>query len=171
MMSKFVKLAIVAIALMLPMRAGAQVDTAIVVFSLDTLSIDSFFLVRTDSIFTVSAQRPKILKEYRLFRDTAELNEFIAQTAAQFTTLTNQRDQIAREWARLDYEVKRLECLRDSVFRGQGCTGIGARSIKLPSKFDIEDGVPKGYKPSQSPVNQEAINPKRASPNRKRKKP
>lgn len=123
----------------LPKLASSQVDTAIIVFELDTptvryyldtIRVDSFFLLEQTSI-PGGGPRPSVIYTPTFFTDTTAFNQYIdairdqvTQLGVQFTALKLQREVFA-------YRIARLEYLRDSIFRG--VTGVPeVRSVAPP---------------------------------------
>lgn len=113
-------------------EAWPQTDTVITRYYLDTLRVDSFYLVRIDSVFTASSPRPQVQITQTLFSDTFALRQFIMNERAIFAQIDAQRLELAKVFNRANYLTARLECLIDSVFHGASCSGIGARSVRLP---------------------------------------
>lgn len=113
-------------------EAWPQTDTVITRYHLDTLRVDSFYLVRIDSVFNSSSPRPQVQITQTLFNDTSALRQFIMNERAIFAQIDAQRIELAKVFNRANYLTARLECLIDSVFHGASCSGIGARSVRLP---------------------------------------
>lgn len=108
------------------------VDTVVTRFYLDTIRLDSFFLVRVDSIFSAQRPRPDVYKTFMLFRDTFDFRQYIANERSVFVSIDRQRLEVAKRYNQVVYFIARLECLMDSVFHGKNCSGIGARSVRPP---------------------------------------
>lgn len=137
---------------LVPVFAWPQgVDTVITRFYLDTIRADSFFLVREDSVFSAQRPRPDVFKTFTLFRDTFDFRQYITNERSVFTSIDRQRIEVAKRYNQATYFIARLECLMDSVFYGQACTGIGARSVlpppmpdEAPVQQNINDAKGKG---------------------------
>lgn len=112
--------------------ASAQTDTFIVAFALDTFGIDSFFLVQRDSSFSATERRAVVTERSLFFQDTSELSNYIASVEGEYTNLAAQRTALSSRYSELGYRIARLQCLRDSVFTGAACSGIGARMVAAP---------------------------------------
>ena len=118
-------------AIMLPLCAFGQ-DSATHTFRLDTFGIDSFFLVE---IYTQpqGGQPRAIESEYPIYMtDTAQLSSYILSMQAEYAAISAQGLELAKRKAAWDYRYQRVICLRDSVFYGASCTGIGSRMVKAP---------------------------------------
>jgi hypothetical protein len=113
-------------------QLSAQSDTTVVVFSLDTIRIDSFFLVHRDSHFSASALRPDIHQTSSFFSDTAAFSAYIASVSTEYNALISQAAALNRAKLEWNYRFERLKCLRDSVFYGLSCSGVGARMVAAP---------------------------------------
>lgn len=109
------------------------VDTVVTRFFLDTIRYDSFFLVRIDSVFSAQRPRPDVFKTFTLFRDTFDFRQHILNEQSVFASIDRQRVEVAKRYNQATYFVARLQCLMDSVFYGQNCSGIGARSVRPPT--------------------------------------
>lgn len=129
-------------------EAWPQTDTVITRYHLDTLRVDSFYLVRIDSVFTASSPRPQVQITQTLFSDTFALRQFIMNERAIFTQIDVQRIELAKVFNRAKYLTARLECLIDSVFHGASCTDIGARSVRLPPPDAQKSGAPGNDAPA-----------------------
>jgi hypothetical protein len=140
----------------LPKIAAGQVDTAIIVFELDTptvryyldtIRIDSFFLLEQTST-PGGGPRPSVLYSPTYFTDTTAFNQYIdamydqvAQLSVQFAALKLQRDVFA-------YRILRLEYLRDSIFRG--VTGVPeVRSVAPPPTSPLKIPTDELKKPAK----------------------
>lgn len=121
---------------------SAQTDTFIVTFALDTFGIDSFFLVQRDSSFSATERRAVITERSLFFQDTAELSAHISLIQSEYTNLAAQRTVLSSRYGELAYRIARLQCLRDSVFTGAACSGIGARMVAAPPP---EEAGPPGF--------------------------
>lgn len=118
-------------AIMLPLYAFGQ-DSATHTFRLDTFGIDSFFLVE---IYTQpqGGQPRAIETEYPIYMtDTAQLTAYIVSLRAEYDAITAQAAELAKRKSAWDYRYNRVICLRDSVFYGASCTGVGSRMVKAP---------------------------------------
>jgi len=118
-------------AIMLPLYAFGQ-DSATHTFRLDTFGIDSFFLVE---IYTQpqGGQPRAIETEYPIYMtDTAQLSSYILSMQAEYAAISAQGLELAKRKAAWDYRYQRVICLRDSVFYGASCTGVGSRMVKAP---------------------------------------
>lgn len=113
-------------------QLAAQTDTTVVVFSLDTIRIDSFFLVHRDSHFSASTLRPAIHQTSTFFADTAAFSAYIAAVGTEYNALIAQAQALNRAKLEWNYRYERLKCLRDSVFYGASCSGVGARMVAAP---------------------------------------
>lgn len=51
---------------------------------------------------------------------------------AEYTAITAQAVELGKRKAAWDYRYQRAVCLRDSVFYGASCTGIGSRIVTAP---------------------------------------
>jgi len=140
----------------LPKMASAQLDTAIIVFELDTptvryyldtIRIDSFFLLEQTSI-PGGGPRPAVIYTPTFFTDTTAFNQYIdairdqvAQLGVQFTALKLQREVFG-------YRIARLEYLRDSIFRG--VTGVPeVRSVAQPPTSPLRAPTDELKKPQK----------------------
>lgn len=103
--------------LFLAFNAGAQ-DITDVVFDLDTLSIDSFFLVESKTFTADGSARSETHETPVFFSDTMAFNLYIDARKQRLADLLKQRNQIATEYIEVDAQITDLETLRDSVFRG-----------------------------------------------------
>lgn len=118
-------------AIMLPLYAFGQ-DSATHTFRLDTFGIDSFFLVE---IYTQpqGGQPRAIETEYPIYMtDTSQLSSYILSMQAEYAAISAQGLELAKRKAAWDYRYNRVICLRDSVFYGASCTGVGSRMAKAP---------------------------------------
>jgi len=118
-------------AIMLPLSAFGQ-DSATHTFRLDTFGIDSFFLVE---IYTQpqGGQPRAIETEYPIYMtDTAQLSSYILSMQAEYAAISAQGLELAKRKSAWDYRYQRVICLRDSVFYGASCTGVGSRMVKAP---------------------------------------
>lgn len=118
-------------AIMLPLCAFGQ-DNATHTFRLDTFGVDSFFLVE---IYTQpqGGQPRAIETEYPIYMtDTAQLSSYILSMQAEYAAISAQGLELAKRKAAWDYRYQRVICLRDSVFYGASCTGVGSRMVKAP---------------------------------------
>lgn len=98
-------------------------DVTDLTFALDTLSVDSFFLIETTTFQAANAQRPTVFERPIYFSDTTAFNLYILSKAQRLTDLENQKAQIGVEYNEVTAQLTELENLRDSVFRG--ATGFG----------------------------------------------
>lgn len=112
--------------------ATAQVDTTEYVFGLNVIRTDSFFLNSTTVQRSSIEPRPVELLTPKLFRDTAEFTAYINTVALEFNALAAQYIALSNRKAGVFYHVERLKCLRDSVFYGLPCSGVGARMLAPP---------------------------------------
>ncbi len=131
-MSKLAKIIITALLTAAAVTASAQRDTVVTVYHLDYIRQDSFFLEITDSVFTSFEARPAISRRYVFFQDTADFRQYINNAKTEYEAIDRQRLAIARQFFLVDYKVKRMECLMDSVVYSLNCSGIGARAVQLP---------------------------------------
>lgn len=131
--------------LFLPLIALGQ-DSATYTFRLDTFGIDSFFLVE---VYTQpQAGLPRAIEtEYPIYMtDTAQLSAYILSMQAEYDAITAQAAELVKRKAAWDYRHQRVICLRDSVFYGASCTGIGSRMVKAPPPgADMADSEPSGF--------------------------
>lgn len=119
--------------LLLPLFAFGQ-DSATYTFRLDTFGIDSFFLVEVTTIPQAGLPRA-IETEFPIYMtDTAQLSAYIASMDAEYNAISAQAAELAKRKSAWDYRKQRVTCLRDSVFYGTSCTGIGSRMVKAPPK-------------------------------------
>lgn len=130
------KTAIIFILGLLPALVLGQTDTHVVAFALDTFGIDSFFLVARDTAYTATDKRPFSCATSTFFSDTAAFSAHIATVYTEYDALVAQAQALARRKAEWDYRYQRLVCLRDSVFYGASCSGIGARLAIAPTQPD-----------------------------------
>lgn len=127
--------------LILPLHAFGQ-DSATYTFRLDTFGIDSFFLVEVTTIPQAGLPRA-IETEYPIYMtDTAQLSAYIVSMDAEYEAISAQASELAKRKAAWDYRHQRVMCLRDSVFYGASCTGVGARMVKAPPTEQAEIGPP-----------------------------
>lgn len=125
--------------LLFPKLANAQLDTATIVFqldtpivryTLDTFGIDSFFLIEQTST-PGAGPRPSVLYTPIFFRDTTAFNQYIDALNEQLSQLAIQVEAIRLQKTVFGYRKARLEYLRDSIFRG--VTGVPeVRSVTPP---------------------------------------
>lgn len=108
-------------------------DTITYTYSLDTFGVDSFFLIETIKAPQFGLPRGTETKTPFYFRDTSELTAFINVLKADSTVIEKQFKALSDQKSAWNYKIKRLECLRDSVFRGVSCEiGIGSRMAAMP---------------------------------------
>lgn len=117
--------------MLLPLFAFGQ-DSATYTFRLDTFGIDSFFLVEITTI--PQSGLPRVIQtEYPIYMtDTAQLSQYITSMDAEYNAISAQAAELAKRKAAWDYRKQRVTCLRDSVFYGASCTGVGSRMVKAP---------------------------------------
>jgi hypothetical protein len=129
--------------LFLPLCAFGQ-DSATYTFRLDTFGIDSFFLVEVRSQPQTGLPRA-IETEYPIYMtDTAQLSAYIVSMRAEYDAITAQVAELSKRKAAWDYRYNRVICLRDSVFYGASCTGIGSRMVKA-SPVESKTVEPAGF--------------------------
>lgn len=117
--------------LFLPLIAFGQ-DSATYTFRLDTFGIDSFFLVEVTTIPQSGLPRA-IETEYPIYMtDTAQLSAYILSMNAEYDALVSQATDLSNRKGAWAYRYARVQCLRDSVFYGASCSGIGSRMVKAP---------------------------------------
>lgn len=119
-------------ALFLSLSVTAQIDTTEYVFALDVIRTDSFYLNSTTVQRSTIEPRPVELQTPKLFRDTAEFTAYINSVSLEFNAISAQYQALSLRKAQVNYHVERLKCLRDSVFYGRPCSGVGARMFALP---------------------------------------
>ncbi len=117
--------------LLMPCHLFSQ-DSTTYTFRLDTFGVDSLFLVETVSTPQPGKPRPIETEYHTFFSDTAQLTAHIASMLSEYDVLTAQVAEISRRKAAWDYRYNRVLCLRDSVFYGASCTGVGSRTVKAP---------------------------------------
>lgn len=129
--------------MLLPLSAFGQ-DSATYTFRLDTFGIDSFFLVEV--ISTPQKGLPRAIEtEYPIYMtDTAQLSAYIVSMEAEYDAITAQAAELVKRKAAWDYRHQRVICLRDSVFYGASCTGIGSRMVKAPP-VEVASPEPAGF--------------------------
>lgn len=113
-------------------EAWPQTDTTITRYHIDVLRLDSFYLVRVDSVFSLNSPRPQVYVTHTLFLDTAALRQFILGERQIFAQMDAQRIELTKAYSRANYLTQRLECLMDSVFYNLPCVGIGSRVAGPP---------------------------------------
>lgn len=116
---------------LMPLALFSQ-DSTTYTFRLDTFGVDSLFLVETVSTPQPGKPRPIETEYPTFFSDTAQLTAHIASMLSEYDVLTAQVTEISRRKAAWDYRYNRVLCLRDSVFYGASCTGVGSRTVKAP---------------------------------------
>lgn len=117
--------------LFLPLFAFGQ-DSATYTLRLDTFGLDSFFLVEKRASPQQGLPRA-IETEYPIYMtDTAQLSAYIVSMRAEYDAITAQATELAKRKSAWDYRYQRVICLRDSVFYGASCTGVGSRMVKAP---------------------------------------
>ena len=125
--------------LLLPFFASAQSpDSLEMRFALDTFGVDSFFLVETVYQPNPGAPRPYESVSNILFRDTADFSAYLVAVQNEVSAIDAQKLAIGDQYAAWNYKISRLTCLRDSVFYGVSCTGIGARMVTMPPPEEPE---------------------------------
>lgn len=108
-------------------------DTITYTYTLDTFGVDSFFLIETVKTPQLGLPRGTEIKTPFYFRDTSELTVFINVLKADSSVIERQFKALSDQKAAWNYKIKRLECLRDSVFKGANCGGgIGSRMVAMP---------------------------------------
>lgn len=129
--------------LFLPLAAFGQ-DSATYTFELDTFGLDSFFLI--ERISTPQAGLPRAVEtEYPIYMtDTAQLTAYIVSLRAEYDAITAQAAELAKRKSAWDYRYNRVICLRDSVFYGASCTGVGSRMVKAPP-VETSAAEPQGF--------------------------
>lgn len=142
---------------LLPKLATAQLDTAIIVFELDTptvryyldtIRIDSFFLLEQTSS-PGGGPRPSVLYTPIFFTDTAAFNLYIDAIGEQITQLGNQFTLLKLQREVFAYRKARLEYLRDSIFRG--VTGVPeVRSVAPPPAEPLRAPTDELKKPQKA---------------------
>lgn len=128
-------------------EAWPQTDTIITRYHIDKLRLDSFYLVRVDSVFSMNSLRPQVYITNALFLDTTAFRQFILGERQIFAQMDAQRIELAKAYERAKYLTNRLECLMDSVFYGLSCTGVGSRVASPPSQEP--PGLPAKSLPSK----------------------
>lgn len=117
--------------LFLPILAFGQ-DSATYTFRLDTFGIDSFFLVEVTTIPQAGLPRA-IETEYPIYMtDTVQLSAYIISMNAEYDALVAQAADLSKRKEAWAYRHARVQCLRDSVFYGASCTGVGSRTVTFP---------------------------------------
>lgn len=148
---KFMKhLLFLLVPLFLSVPSMAQTDTTEYVFGLDVIRTDSFFLNSTSIQKSTIEPRPVEFLTPKLFRDTAEFSAYINGVALEFDAIAAQYVALSNRKAAVYYHVERLKCLRDSVFYGLPCSGVGARMLALPPPQEIGMEIPQKT-PAQTP--------------------
>jgi hypothetical protein len=112
-------------------------DTRTIEFALDTLRIDSFFLIETTTFQAANAQRPVVTETPVYFSDTTAFNNYIEAKGQRLVDLERQKDQIGVEWQEVAEQVLAMENLRDSVFRGETGFGFLRQSQPAPGFFNL----------------------------------
>jgi hypothetical protein len=150
----------------------SQTDTTQYVFALDVIRTDSFFLNSTTIQRSSIEPRPMETLTPRLFRDTSEFSQYIRMVELEYNAISAQYAQLNNRKAQVAYHAERLKCLRDSVFYGIPCSGIGARMLAAPPPSDdltiepIPDPVTPAKKPSTNGKKDAANTPSRKKKNR-----
>jgi hypothetical protein len=108
--------------LLFVLKISAQ-DTTNLSFALDTLRVDSFFLLETTTFKANGAKRSETYERPVFFSDTIAFNLYIESRKQRLVDLEKQKDQIGVEYTQVSEQITALENLRDSVFRGM--TGFG----------------------------------------------
>lgn len=142
---------------LLPKLASAQLDSAIIVFELDTPTVryyldtvrhDSFFLIEQTSI-PGSTPRPSIIYTPTYFSDTMAFNQYIDAVIEQRKQLTAQIAAIRQQRDVFAYRIARLKYLRDSIFRG--VTGVPeVRSVAPPPSEPLRAPTQNRVKPQKA---------------------
>lgn len=131
-----------AILVVLPTLARSQTDTAIIIFpldtnavsyNLDTLSLDSFFLVEVNTIKRSGTPRPLVTYNPIYFSDTLAFNGYIDALLVEYDGLVKQFEELERQKNVWGYKYSRIVYLRDSVFNGY--TGGGPKMAAKPLEF------------------------------------
>jgi hypothetical protein len=121
-------------------------DSIIYTYSLDTFGVDSFFLIETVSTPQIGLPRPSQTSTPIYFRDTSEMTAYINVLRADSAVIERQYAALAAQKYAWFYKIKRLECLRDSVFLGTSCgTSIGSRMVTAPPPEMQAQSEPEGY--------------------------
>lgn len=116
------------ILLLLPVLQGFAQDSTSLTFALDTLRVDSFFLVETTTFKAQGAKRSETYERPVYFTDTTAFNLYIEAKKQRLVDLEAAKNQVATEYTEVSDQVTALETLRDSVFRG--VTGAFIRQIQ-----------------------------------------
>lgn len=142
---------------LLPKLASAQIDTAIIVFqldtpivryTLDTFGVDSFFLIEQTST-PGGGPRPSVLYTPIYFNDTTALNQYIDAISEQINQLAIQFEALRLQKYVFGYRKARLEYLRDSIFRG--VTGVPeVRSVAPPPGEPLRAPTKDAVKPQKA---------------------
>lgn len=130
---------------LLPALVRAQ-DTITYTFALDTISSDSFFLLETVSRPQPGLPRPIETTTPYYFFSTEEFDRFILLLKNDSVALDQQVKYILDAKDAMKYKLARIQCLRDSVFKGYSCgTGVGSRMALAPPSETVETMQPTGY--------------------------
>jgi len=97
-------------------------DTTLSAFSLDYIAVDSFYLVRVDTVYRPGKVRPEIIYQGELYRDTSQLNEAIRQKQLYLQQLQLQLKSLQSKITETSYYIEKVTCLRDSVIFQLSCS-------------------------------------------------
>jgi hypothetical protein len=112
-------------------------DTTLSAFSLDYIAVDSFYLVRVDTVYRPGKVRPEIVYQGELYRDTSQLNESIRQKQLYLQQLQLQLKALQTKITETSYYIEKVTCLRDSVIFQLSCSP-GPRATKPTSKEELK---------------------------------
>lgn len=135
--------------LLLSLFASAQPESGkIVVYKLDTIAPDSFYLL--EKSFVPSGGRRDTLVNYILFRDTASFGAFYRNLAQQADGLTKKIDFLTVERDSVKARAQRLGALKTALGNFTVSSGNKARqSEKVDVPMKIEATAPVKQPPDK----------------------
>lgn len=117
-MKKFVIaiLPIIALVLLLPLIGKAQSVEQTVTYQIDLVRPDSFYLAETIGKTIENSPRNQEVTTYKLFRDTAELNEFRRQLLVQAAEYQKQANQYLQAAAFIITQEASVRAVQEQKF-------------------------------------------------------
>lgn len=123
---------------------GQSESSKIVVYRLDTIASDSFYLL--EKSFVPSGGRRDTLANYILFRDTASFGAFYRNLAQQADGLTKKIDFLTAERDSVRARANRLAVLSTALSNflssAQNRSAAPAQKIEAPLKIEAVKPVP-----------------------------
>ena len=123
------------------LQAFAQ-DSTRVTFALDTIRVDSFFLIETVTFKIEGQERPKVVATPFYFSDTTAFNQYILALSSRTAALERQKEQLDVEYSLTIKHLAELEALRDSVFRGATEAFIKTTGGEVPADKPVKPRKP-----------------------------